>query len=133
VQLAPVVDAGLARVEAIGLARLELGEIGVGAVVRALPQRHFGVLGDLPVDRPGVPVVVGIGLARLVVAVGHDLEAGRVDMDPLQPQRLVVTEILLHEARVDQQALHCRLDLLDLSAARAGLQYLACVTGEILE
>ena len=73
-QLASVVDTCLAGIETIGRAGLELGLIGIRTIVRALPQRHLGVLGHLTVDCPGFTVVVRIGLACLRVPIGHHLE-----------------------------------------------------------
>src|SRR5690242_20355645 len=52
VDLAVLVDAGMARKQPIFLHRLELGLAGIGAVTLALPFRHLGVMGGLTVNGP---------------------------------------------------------------------------------
>src|ERR1700683_5785210 len=64
--LAILIDAGFAGGEAVFLHWLELGMRLVAAIVFALPFDHVGVMGGLPVDRPGCAVVVRRGYSRLV-------------------------------------------------------------------
>src|SRR5947209_3960925 len=55
---ADIVDAGMARLEAITLDRLELRLARAVAAVQALVLAHVGVFDRLAVDRPGVAVIV---------------------------------------------------------------------------
>src|SRR5262245_5810029 len=112
VDLAILVDAGLARVEPVLLRRLELGVFGIGAVVLALPLDHVGVMRCLAVDRPGGAVVMRRRHPRLVIDMGEHLEAEcLVLVKQLEPARHVLAAVLAHEVGVRQQALeidpHC--------------------------
>ena len=49
---AVLIDAGVAGRQPVFLRRLELGVLGIAAVVLALPFDHVGVMGGLAVDRP---------------------------------------------------------------------------------
>ena len=72
---AVLVDAGLAWREPVLLDRLELGVLGVGPIVLALPFDHVGILLGLAVDRPRGAVVVRRRNARLAHDVAEHLEA----------------------------------------------------------
>src|SRR5215470_17825560 len=52
VDLAVLIDAGLARIEPVLLRWLEARMLGIGAIVLALPFGHVGVVRGLAVDRP---------------------------------------------------------------------------------
>src|SRR5260221_14792484 len=68
---ADVVDAGMARLEAIGLDLLEPGLARAVAAVEPPVLAHVGVLWRLAVDRPRAAMVVRRALVRLGVAMRH--------------------------------------------------------------
>ena len=98
---AVLVDAGVAGQQAVLLDRLELGLLGIAAVVLALPFDHVGVMGGLAVDRPGGAMIVRRRHPRLVVDVGENLEAELgVLVEHLQPARHMLAAIFLDEVLV---------------------------------
>src|SRR3990167_9955219 len=72
---ADVVDAGMARLQAIALHLLEPGLTHAVAAVETLELAHVGVLHRLAVDRPGGAMVVRRALARLGIAERQHDEA----------------------------------------------------------
>src|SRR5262249_33387938 len=120
VNLAVLVDAGLARIEAILFRRPELCMLRVGTVVLALPFDHVGIFRRLAIDRPGGAVVVRRRHPPLVVDVGENLEAERlVLVEHLQSLRDIVAAVLAHEVGARQQALEIAAYL--FAARRTGI------------
>src|SRR5580658_9418303 len=64
---AVLIDASVTRCQPVFFHRLELGVLGIAAVILAFPLGHIGVMGRLSVNRPRGAVIVWRRDARLVV------------------------------------------------------------------
>jgi hypothetical protein len=86
--LAVLINPGLARHEPVFLHRFELGVLRIAAIVLALPFGHVGVMRGLAIDGPRSAVVVRGRGARFVIDMGENLktEAG-VLIEHVQPAR----------------------------------------------
>src|SRR5215510_4486723 len=115
-----LVNAGLARRKPVFLDRLELGVLGIFAVVLAFPLGHVGVFGRLAIDRPGRAVVMRRRDTGFVIDMGEDLEAElRVFVQHLQAARYVVAAIFLDEILVGEQTFEILAD--QFAPGRAGI------------
>ena len=132
VDLAILIDAGVAGLEAIPLCLFQLGVFSVAA--GALPFDHVGVFRRLAVDRPRVAVVVRRRLARLVVDVREDLEAEiLVFVEQFQAGRRVVAASSRDEVLVGEQPFEVGAHALAARRAGIALERGARIGDELIE
>src|SRR5215831_2257053 len=131
---AVLINARVSGQQAVFLDRLELGVFGIGAVVLALPLDHVGVVGRLPIDRPGSAVVVRRRHPRFVVDVREDLKAEiRILVEHLQAAWHLVAAIFLDEVSVRKQLLEFETHLLPTLGSAIALENGAAIRNELIE
>src|ERR1700683_3226732 len=130
---AVLIDAGVTGRQPIFFHRLELGMLGIAAVILALPFGHISVMGRLPVDRPRGAVIVWRRDARLVVDVGEDLEAEFWILVEDMKSTWRLFAMLADKIRIAKQGFKLGADLLAAFRSRVALQDCAAIGDKLVE